>query len=116
MYSSCIFEIIDQTIKSSKTSLPVKGLCQLAGVSRSGYYAWVKAAPVRAQQDREDFELVLAGYKMHGYSKCVRGNRMALEHMNPPVIMKWKICLFIHNTGCFYKTSAVICDQRFSGS
>ncbi|MBQ2283977.1 MAG: IS3 family transposase [Agathobacter sp.] len=91
--SSCIFEIIDQTIKSSQTSLPVKELCQIAGVSRSGYYAWVKAAPVRAQQeqqDREDFELVLSGYKMHGYSKGARGIRMALEHMNPPVIMNLK--------------------------
>ena len=91
--SSCIFEIIDQTIKTSQTSLSVKELCQIAGVSRSGYYAWVKAAPVRAQQeqqDREDFELVLAGYKMHGYSKGARGIRMALEHMNPPVIMNLK--------------------------
>ena len=91
--SSCIFEIIDQTIKTCQTSLSVKELCQVAGVSRSGYYAWVKAAPVRAQQeqqDREDFELVLAGYKMHGYSKGARGIRMALEHMNPPVIMNLK--------------------------
>ena len=91
--SSCIFEIIDQTIKTCQTSLSVKELCQVAGVSRSGYYAWVKAAPVRAQQeqqDREDFELVLAGYKMHSYSKGARGIRMALEHMNPPVIMNLK--------------------------
>ena len=91
--SSCIFEIIDQTIKTSQISLSVKELCQIAGVSRSGYYAWVKAAPVRKQQeqqDREDFELVLAGYKMHGYSKGARGIRMALEHMNPPVIMNLK--------------------------
>ena len=83
----------DQTIKTSQTSLSIKELCQIAGVSRSGYYAWVKAAPVRAQQeqqDREDFELVLAGYKMHGYSKGARGIRMALEHMNPPVIMNLK--------------------------
>ena len=66
--SSCIFEIIAQTVKSSTSSLSVKELCQIAGVSRSGYYAWVKAAPIRArqeQQDRKDFELVLEGYKMH---------------------------------------------------
>lgn len=91
--SSCIFEIIAQTVKSSTSSLSVKELCQIAGVSRSGYYAWVKAAPIRArqeQQDRKDFELVLEGYKMHGYSKGVRGIRMALEHMEPPVIMNLK--------------------------
>ena len=34
--SSCIFEIIDQTIKTCQTSLSVKELCQVAGVSRSG--------------------------------------------------------------------------------
>ena len=91
--SSCIFEIIAQTVKSSTSSLSVKELCQIAGVSRSGYYAWVKAAPIRArqeQQDRKDFELVLEGYKMHGYSKGARGIRMALEHMEPPVIMNLK--------------------------
>lgn len=91
--SSCIFEIIAQTVKSSTSSLSVKELCQIAGVSRSGYYAWVKPAPIRArqeQQDRKDFELVLEGYKMHGYSKGARGIRMALEHMEPPVIMNLK--------------------------
>lgn len=58
--SSFIFETIDQTIKTYQTSLSGKELCQIAGVSRSGYYAWVKAAPVREQQekqDRKDFDL-----------------------------------------------------------
>lgn len=44
----------------------------MAEVSRSGYYALVKASSTRArmkQQDRDDFELVLAAYKLHGYSK-----------------------------------------------
>ena len=45
--SSCIFEIIAQTVKSSTSSLSVKELCQIAGVSRSGYYAWVKPAPIQ---------------------------------------------------------------------
>ena len=29
-------------------------LCELAGVSRSGYYAWLKAAPIRQRKDMED--------------------------------------------------------------
>ena len=63
--SSCIFEIIEQTTKSSAGSISVKELCQIAGVSRSGYYAWLKAAPIREQQeeqDRRDFDLILAAY------------------------------------------------------
>lgn len=91
--SSCIFEIIQETIRESTNPLSVKELCQIAGVSRSGYYAWLKAAPIREeqeQQDRRDFEKILTAYKMHGYSKGARGIRMALEHMNPPVIMNLK--------------------------
>ena len=90
--SSCVFEIIEQTIASS-TSLSVKALCEIAGVSRSGYYAWLKAAPIREQQeeqDRRDFDLILIAYKMHGYSKGARGIYMALLHMDPPVVMNLK--------------------------
>ena len=91
--SSCIFEIIYNTMQQSNNTMSVKTLCTMAGVSRSGYYAWLKAAPereLREQQDREDFELILAAYKMHGYSKGAKGICMALLHMNPPVIMNLK--------------------------
>lgn len=91
--SSCIFEIIEQTVQHSGCSLSVKELCATAGVSRSGYYAWLKAAPVREQKeekDRRDFELVLSAYKQRGYSKGARGIHMALLHTDPPVIMNLK--------------------------
>lgn len=42
--SSCIFEIIYNTIQQSHNTMSVKTLCKMAGVSRSGYYAWIKAA------------------------------------------------------------------------
>ena len=60
--SSCVFEIIDKTVKDSNNRLSVKELCKTAGVSRSGYYAWRKAGPVREsaeEQDRRDFDLIL---------------------------------------------------------
>lgn len=91
--SSCVFEIIAKTVQTSPDSLSVKELCEIAGVSRSGYYAWLKAAPIRVQQeeqDRRDFDLILTAYKMHGYSKGARGIYMALLHMDPPVIMNLK--------------------------
>lgn len=91
--SSCIFEIIYQTMHQSGCSLSVKELCCTAGVSRSGYYAWLKAAPAREhkeEEDRRDFELVLSAYKQRGYSKGARGIHMALLHREPPVIMNLK--------------------------
>ena len=90
--SSCIFEIIQQA-QMTYGSLSVKELCQIAGVSRSGYYAWLKAAPIRErqeEQDRQDFDLILAAYKMHGYTKGAKGIYMALLHMDPPVVMNLK--------------------------
>lgn len=91
--SSCVFEIIYQTIRSDKEHLSVSELCKIAGVSRSGYYAWVKAAPIRERQEEEDrvnFELILTAYKMHGYTKGAKGIYMALMHMDPPIIMNLK--------------------------
>lgn len=91
--SSCVFEIIFNTVQPSNNSLSVKALCSIAGVSRSGYYAWIKAAFARdlqEQKDREDFDLILIAYKMHGYTKGARGIYMALIHMDPPVIMNLK--------------------------
>ncbi len=91
--TSCAFEIISDTIKLSDNKLQAKELCSIAGVSRSGYYAWIKAASAREiqeQKDREDFEVILHAYKMHGYTKGARGIQMALLHMNPPVIMNLK--------------------------
>ncbi len=91
--SSCVFEIIDQTIHESNNHLSVTELCKIAGVSRSGYYAWVHAAPNRAfreEQDKKDFDLILTAFKMHGYSKGAKGIYMALLHMDPPVTMNLK--------------------------
>lgn len=91
--SSSVFAVIDLTIQNSSITPSVKDLCQIAGVSRSGYYAWKKAEPVRQQQeeqDRRDFDLILAAYKMDGYTKGAKGIHMALIHMDPPVIMNLK--------------------------
>jgi hypothetical protein len=65
--SSCVFEIINRTLQISDNSLSVSLLCSMAGVSRSGYYAWLKAAPVREaqeEQDRKDFDLILSVYTL----------------------------------------------------
>ena len=91
--SSCVFEVIEKTIKNNNNLLSVKDLCKTAGVSRSGYYAWLKAAPVREaaeEQDRRDFDLILEAYKMRSYKKGAESIYMNLLHMDPPVIMNLK--------------------------
>lgn len=91
--SSRVFEIINKTIQNSNNRLSVKELCRTAGVSRSGYYAWVKAAPIREaaeEQDRRDFELILEAYKVRGYKKGAESIYMNLLHMDPPVVMNLK--------------------------
>ena len=91
--SAPLFEIIYDTAQKNDNDLSIELLCEIAGVSRSGYYAWVKAIPERArreQEDREDFKLILIAYRKRGYSKGARGIYMCLLHMDPPIIMNLK--------------------------
>lgn len=61
MKKSWKFEIIYDTIQEKDNQLDVKMLCEIAGVSRSGYYRWVNAAEKREakeRQDKKDFEMI----------------------------------------------------------
>jgi len=63
--------------------LNITWLCKYAGVSRSGYYNWLKAVDVRTaqdEQDKKDFEVILTAYQFRGYDKGVRGIYMRLLH------------------------------------
>ena len=76
---SAVYEIIHETLKNNDSSLSVTALCEIAGVSRSGYYRWVSAEEARIkreEQDRADFELILAAYNFRGYKKGVLGINM----------------------------------------
>lgn len=80
--SSCTFEIIDQTVKSSENRFSVKELCKTTGVSRCRYNTWVKTAK---EQDRKNFSLILEAYKVLGYKKGAES-----IYMDPPEVMKLK--------------------------
>ena len=91
--TSYVFEIIHQTLQQSDNRLSVSRLCEAAGVSRSGYYAWEKAAPLRKKreaEDRADFELIIQAYGFRGYDKGARGIHMRLLHLETPVNMNIK--------------------------
>ena len=73
--------------------LNISMLCEIAGVSRSGYYRWVNAAKHREEQelkDRADFEIILKAYKHRGYPKGARGIYMTLLHQEEPIVMNVK--------------------------
>ena len=46
--------MIEKTIRIHQLTKTVSYLCKLAGVSRNGYYDWLKAASLRAQRDEQD--------------------------------------------------------------
>ena len=93
MSSGWKFEVIHKTIQEEENQLSVSMLCEIAGVSRSGYYRWVTTASIREEReekDRADFELILKAYHQRGYSKGARSIYMCMIHWNPPVIMNIK--------------------------
>lgn len=80
-------------IKKENNLLTVSMLCDIAKVSRSGYYNWIKSEYNRIRrenQDRKDFEHILQAYQYRGYDKGARGIYMRLLHMDPPIIMNVK--------------------------
>lgn len=81
---SAVYEIIHDSLKHKDTELSVTALCEIAGVSRSGYYRWVDAEDVRKQReehDKADFELILEAFNFRGYKKGVLSINMRLLHM-----------------------------------
>ena len=58
-------------------------MCELAVVSRSGYYNWIRSASTRYNKelrDKADFALILEAYNHRGYAKGARGIYMRLLH------------------------------------
>lgn len=85
------FAIIYEAIRQDQNLLNISQMCRIAGVSRSGFYAWMDAAPTRKTRednDQADFELVLEAYRFRGYAKGARGIHMRLLHQG--IIMNVK--------------------------
>lgn len=99
------FQVIKDTLELSDNKLSISELCRIAGVSRSGYYYWLNAEEYREEQeeqDRADFELILAAYLHRGYQKGARSIYMTLLHQKPAVVMNIKkIRRLMHKYGLF---------------
>lgn len=87
------FQLIDNILKQPNNLIQLDDLCEIACVSRSGYYYWRKAVDTRNNrelQDQMDFNLILEAFKYRGYDKGIRGIHMRLLHRSPPVKMNVK--------------------------
>lgn len=87
------YQIIYDTMQKNENLLNVRAMCEIAGVSRSGYYHYLSTESLRREreeQDRQDFLLILEAYRHRGYHKGARSIYMRLLHMDPPVVMNIK--------------------------
>lgn len=72
--------------------LKISKMCEIAGVSRSGYYNWCASEAtrkLREEADERDFQLILEAYRYRGYAKGARGIHMRLLH-SPGINMNLK--------------------------
>ena len=96
------FAMIHEAVSRDNNLLKISRLCEIAGVSRSGYYNWCASEEkrkAREDADRKDFELILEAYKYRGYAKGVKGIHMRLLH-SPGIIMnEKKIRRLMHKFG-----------------
>lgn len=70
-------------IRRDNNLLNITWLCEIAYVSRSGYYSWLKREDARQKRDakdKEDFEEILKVYNHRKKAKGSRSIQMALLH------------------------------------
>ena len=89
-----------------KDKLNIKWLCSIAGVSRSGYYNYVKNLTsdrylLREEKDKEDFELILKAYQFKNRHKGARLIKMTLEREYGIIMNLKKIRRLMKKFGLF---------------
>lgn len=77
------YGIIQTCLLQQGNRLNISWMCKIAGVSHSGYYAWVQNADkreVHEEQDKKDFQTILEAFRHRGYAKGARAIHMHLLH------------------------------------
>jgi transposase InsO family protein/transposase len=88
------YQIIKTTIEKLKIAGLVRKLCELAGVSRSGYYNYWSNETARTSRENtelKDFELIQRAYDFDGYSKGSRGICMTLQEVFGVIFNRKKV-------------------------
>ena len=81
--SSDAFKTIKEVIEKYSFKNVIGYLCELSGVSRSGYYNYIASRDIRMereQRDLEDRDLILKVFNRRGYKKGSRSIKMTLEN------------------------------------
>ena len=68
-----------QFVAENSTTYPVKRLCELVEIERSSYYAWLQAAPARAERARADAELAARIRAVHAEDNTCGVPRITAE-------------------------------------
>ena len=81
--SSEAFELIIKLTNKYNLKNMVTYLCEVANVSRSGYYAYIKSKPNKLKREQSDLKLkklILKAFDHRGYKKGSRSIKMVLEN------------------------------------
>ena len=68
-----------QFVADNSATFEVKRLCELVEITRSSYYAWLKAAPARAQRAATDAALAQRIRTIHAGDNTVGAPRVTAE-------------------------------------
>lgn len=84
-YTSQVYEIIKELVQKYDEKAQVKHLCEIAKVSRSGYYNYFSGKSIKNRnkkeiQDEKDRDIILDAFNRHGYKKGAKGIKMTLEN------------------------------------
>ena len=79
-----------------KNKLNIKWMCEIAKVSRSGYYNYLSnlnssSYLIREEKDKEDFEIIMKAYRFKNRHKGARAIKMTLERQYKIVMNLKKI-------------------------
>ena len=77
------FKLIESISKSLKSKPVISHLCNVAGVSRSGYYSFLKFKYLREERNKNDISvrnIILKALKSRGYKRGSRSIKMTLEN------------------------------------
>lgn len=78
-----MFKLIQETVEKNKLKNTIKYFCELLGVSRSGYYSYLKAEDTRNEREKSDLkvkDIILKAFNRRGYKKGSRSIKMILEN------------------------------------
>ncbi|WP_242944267.1 IS3 family transposase [Clostridium botulinum] len=78
-----VYELVFKTVSKKDYSGTVSYCCSILGVSRSGYYHYLKTAPARAKRENDDLkvrDIILKAYDYRGYKKGSRSIKMTLKN------------------------------------